>query len=247
MDLGVGLDVDVDQGVAGAGAGRPQLLPVDAPALAIAPRGAAHGAGVRAGVGLRHRHAHADVTGDELRQIALALLRRSVAQQVQAAEHARSVGGEEIEALARELLGDDRHVENAAAEPAMLLRERHADEAHLDPGPVQLVRIGCFAVEAAHVVRRRQPIHHAADRLGQHSLLAAELEIHGDTDQVCILMTPWAASPASSSSERPSPESTSRVCSPSVGGGRKSISRPPSQRIGRCTERTVPAVGWGRS
>ena len=66
----------------------------------------------------------------------------------------------------------------------------------------------------------------------EHPLLAAELEIHGDTDQVCILMTPWAASPASSSSERPSPESTSRVCSPSVGGGRKSISRPPSQRIG---------------
>ncbi len=73
----------------------------------------------------------------------------------------------------RELLGDDRHVDDVAAEPAILFRKRQAKQPGFGPGLVQLVRIEPLAIELADVVGRCDALHQLAHGLAQHELFFA--------------------------------------------------------------------------
>ena len=221
-DVRVRLDVYVDDVVLRACAGGPELLPVDHPVFAVTLGAGAHRADVRAGVGLGHRDGELHLAGKHFRDPVALLLLGALAQDVEPAEHRAAVGREQVEALVRELLGDDHHVDHVAAQAPVLLRERHAEEAHLQPFLIQLVGERLLAVEAADVLGRGDLGHHLAHALAQHALLFGEFEIH--------YSTPFL---------RSSPRISS-VCSPRRGGGRKSISRLPSIFAGRCGALILP-------
>jgi hypothetical protein len=108
----------------------------------------------------------------------LLLLVGAVAQQVEAAEHAAAVGHDQVGARAGELLGDDCHVDDVAAEPAILFGERQAKQSGFSPGLVKLVRIEPLAVELADVVSRCHALHQLARGLPQHELFVREIAVH---------------------------------------------------------------------
>ena len=115
---------------------------------------------------------------DELRQPMALLLLGSLAHQVEPAEDAAAVGHHEIGAGARDLLGDDHHVEDAAAGAAVFLREGKLQQAGFDPGVVELVRIEPLGIEATEVLRGRHPSHQFAHAVAEHLLLGAERDVH---------------------------------------------------------------------
>ncbi len=107
-----------------------------------------------------------------------------------AAEHDGLEIGFERERLA-ELLHRDHGLDRAAAETAVLLRERRAEQAHF----------GVVAPEAvAEAVRRGQVglplfeavpvLHQARDVVAQHLLLAREFEVHDQSPRMALAMMP---------------------------------------------------------
>jgi hypothetical protein len=101
-------------------------------------------------------------------------------QDVQAVEDAGAVGAEEVVALAAQLLGDDGEVNHAAAQAAHRLRERHAQQAQLDEGVIQLTRVAGLLVAAADVLGCGDAVEHGAHAVAQQVLFFGEGEIHGD-------------------------------------------------------------------
>jgi hypothetical protein len=178
MRLGVGLHIEIDDIVPGARHRGPDLLAVDPPFIAVAHRRSAHRADIRAGVGLRHRDREFDLAAEQLRQPVALLLLGRLAHQVEAAKDIAAIGHHQIGAGARDLLGDDCHVDDAAAGAAIFLGERQRDQAGFDPGLIELFRVGALAVVLSHIVRRRVLLHQLAHRLAQQPLFLAESEIH---------------------------------------------------------------------
>ena len=181
MRLGVGLHIDVDDVVFGAGGGRPDLLAADDVFIAGAPRLRAHGADVGSGIGLRHRNRHADFAGNQLRQPMALLLLRSLAGDVEGAKHAAAECHRHVGAVAADLLGHDRKVDDVAAGAAIFLREGERKQPGVHPRIIKLVRIEPLAVEPAQVFGRGDPLHQLADAVPQELLLGRVLKIHASS------------------------------------------------------------------
>src|SRR6185436_1517270 len=98
---------------------------------------------------------------------------------IETAEHAAAVGGEQIKALAGDFVCQHDHVERVAAETTVFLGERKTQEAHLDPCLIESIGIGLIAIQPPDILRRRDPVHHLANTVSQDFMLFAEGEIHG--------------------------------------------------------------------
>ena len=90
------------------------------------------------------------------------------------------IGHHQIGADARDLLGDDHHVEHAAAGAAVFFRERQRQKPGLGAGLVQLLGIGALAIVLAHIFGRRVLLHQLAHAVAQQPLFLGEAEIHDD-------------------------------------------------------------------
>src|SRR5579872_4615764 len=106
MSRGIAFGVHVDDVVLRAGAGGPEFLPVDDPVVTLAPRRSADGSDVGSGIGLRDRDGHLDLARKQLRKPEPFLFLGALANNVQAAEDASAVGHYQVDAGARQLLGD---------------------------------------------------------------------------------------------------------------------------------------------
>ena len=183
MRLGIGLHIEIDDIVLGAGRGRPEFAAVDHPFVAVFHGGRPHGADVGAGIGLRHRDRELDFAGEKFRQPVTLLLLRRHAHEVEPAKDAAGIGHHQIGGDARDLLGDDHHVEDAAAGAAVGFRERQRQEAGLGAGLEQLLGISALAVVLAHIFGRRVLLQELAHAVAQQPLFLGEAEIHDDPSQ----------------------------------------------------------------
>ncbi len=78
----------------------------------------------------------------------------------------------------RDFLGDNRHIDDAAAGAAVVLGERQRQQAGLDPGLIELFGIAALAIMPAHCVGRRMLRHQLAHAVAQQPLFFGEPEIH---------------------------------------------------------------------
>src|SRR6516164_1843660 len=186
MGLGIGFRINVDVVVLGAGAGLPDLLPVDDVMIAVATRLRAHGTDIGARAGLRYRDRHANLTGEQLGQKMALLLLAAIAQQIEAAKHTAAVGHDEIGARTCELFCNDRHVDDTAAQSAVLFRKWQAQQASVGPGLIELVWIKALAIEPADIVRSCDACHQLAHALAQHELFFGEIAVHRSDPLLCF-------------------------------------------------------------
>src|SRR6476620_11476629 len=113
------------------------------------------------------------------------LLFATVAQQVEATEHTAAERHDQIGARACELFRNDRHVDDIAAQSAILFGKRHAKQAGVDPGLVELVGIKALAIESPDVVRCRNACHQLAHAVAQHELFLGEVAVHWSDPPLC--------------------------------------------------------------
>src|SRR6185312_10664134 len=233
---GIGLEIDAQGEVARAGASVPNLLAVHDETFAVANRAGADIADIRSRFRLRNRNRHAPFAVDEFRKPIFFLLFGALAQDVESAKHAAAERHLEVDAVVGDLMHDDREIGHRSAGAAVLFREGHTEQAGIDPGLVQLVRIGIVAFKPADVVPRCMLFMELPHAIAKQLLLGIEAENHAGS-----LIDYWREELVGVS--RPSSARISWVCSPCVGGGVLSR-RAPSTRIGERMLTMRPSVGW---
>jgi hypothetical protein len=134
------------------GAARPDLLAVHDVGFAVAPREGAERRGVRAARRLRHAEGlQAQRPACDLRQVALFLLVRAVAEDRAHRVELRVAGGA-VAALRVDRLQDGRGHRKPEPGAAVLLRDQDGEVARLGQRGDELGRIGALAVEPAPVL-----------------------------------------------------------------------------------------------
>ena len=133
MRLWIGFQINAQQRIARASAGRPQFLAVNRPALAVADGDGAHGADIGAGIRLGNRDRHADVAGEQFRNPAFDLFRRTFTHDIEPAENSAGKGHEKIGAGIGNFLGDDGHVDHRTTQSRQRFPETASQAARLRP------------------------------------------------------------------------------------------------------------------